>query len=269
MRADRGFTVIEIIVVIVIVLVLAAILVPVIFLARMKGREAQCKNNMKQIHLGLQMFRDDNVSQGKELNPHWLNNLIWDPPQWDQSDPDPSKRAKPLLQPKLLVCPLDGSKGKQGGKPDGPGIPQYDELDEYKYFMTEVTPPRDRRSSYMYEFNMARGCINWDWKSYVTLPSTVTDPDTFVDLDGAGAPSKWGEAKTAQMRYGDTYLNADEAGNPLPESMWRGYSPSRFPVLRCFWHTDKPNTSKPKILNLSYEGQVFLSGALWEKESLQ
>ncbi|MHC4200531.1 MAG: prepilin-type N-terminal cleavage/methylation domain-containing protein [Planctomycetota bacterium] len=134
MRADRGFTVIEIIVVIVIILVLAAILVPVIMAARVRSRRAECTNNMRQIHLALQMFRDDNISQGRELNPNWLNSLIWDPPGADENDPIPENRPKPLMNPQLLICPLDGSKGKQGGKPDMAGVDQYAELDEYAWF---------------------------------------------------------------------------------------------------------------------------------------
>ncbi len=294
MRADRGFTVIEIIVVIVIILTLAAILVPVLFIARRKGREAECLNNMRQIHLRLQMYRDDNISRGRELNPPWLNTLVWDNlvnPDYD-SNPgwDPASKAKPVMKQELLICPLDGSKGKHGGKPNVPGVDQYPELDEYDYFLKNrtgagiafpaplsSTATRERRCSYMYEFNMARGTLAWGWYPYVTLPGSILpngdpnpsfDPDAFVDLDGNKAgleATKWGEAKAAQMRYGDTYLNA---AFPLDSSKWHGYAESRFPVLRCFWHTDDPDTHRPKIANLSYAGQVFFSGSLWEEESM-
>lgn len=285
MRADRGFTVIEIIVVIVIVLVLASILVPVVLMVRRRGRETECLNNMKQIHLALQMFRDDNISQGRELNPDWLNTLVWDNPGKPDTNPDPLLNAKPTMAQELLICPLDGSKGKQGGKPDGPGIDQYEELDEYKYFsdLARFNPPRDRRSSYMYEFNMRAECTQWNWRSYIfdyMEGDAPADLDAFVELGRVGPDgdiisdpghTTWGEAKTAQMRHGDSWLNADPPGSGppyLPKSQWHGYADTRFPVLRCFWHTDDPNTNRPKIRNLSYAGQVFLSGAKWEEESL-
>lgn len=295
MRADRGFTVIEIIVVIVIILVLAAILVPVVFIVRRKGNEAKCMSNMKQIHLELQMFRDDHISQGKELNPNWLNNLVWDNPARPDSDSnpgwDPTSKAHPLKDPEILICPLDPSRGKQGGKPDGPGIPQYDELDEYKYFEQNrpraplsSTATRDRRSSYMYEFNMAAECLDeWPWRSYIfdyMEGDGPTDIDAFVEIGYVDPAtdrvvsepnrSTWGEAKAAQLRHGDSWLNADPpgSGNYLPKSQWHGYANTRFPVLRCFWHTDNPNTNQPKISNLSYAGHVFSSGAKWEEQSL-
>jgi hypothetical protein len=116
-------------------------------------------------------------------------------------------------------------------------------------------------------------CLTWDWQGFVTLPGADQpnfDPDAFVDLDGVTSGSeatKWGEAKTAQLRYGDGYINA-AFPDPADSSKWRGYDESRFPVLRCFWHTDDPGTHQPKISNLSYAGQVFPSGSLWEEESL-
>lgn len=268
MRQDRAFTLIEIIVVIVIITVLAGVLVPVVLRARRKGRETECMSNLRQIHLALQMFRDANIRKGKALNPPWLNTLIWDNPG--------AEHPKNLMKQELLICPLDDSEGKEGGKPPGPWA-QFEELDEYKWFSdpARFNPPVERPCSYMYEFNMAADC-SWGWwcgsEMSVTLPGYPDvdaepefDEHAFIDLDGNRGTSKWGEVKTAQMRYGDTYINASGIGSLLPESRWRGYPPSRFPILRCFWHTDNPDTNTAKILNLSYEGRTFRSGAFWEQ----
>jgi prepilin-type N-terminal cleavage/methylation domain-containing protein len=54
----RGFTWIELIVVLVIIAVLLGLLVPAILNSREQTRQAQCKNNMKQIGLGLQNYFD-------------------------------------------------------------------------------------------------------------------------------------------------------------------------------------------------------------------
>ena len=55
----RAFTLIELLVVIAIIALLAAILFPVFAQAREKARAAQCLSNLKQIGLGLSMYRGD------------------------------------------------------------------------------------------------------------------------------------------------------------------------------------------------------------------
>jgi prepilin-type N-terminal cleavage/methylation domain-containing protein/prepilin-type processing-associated H-X9-DG protein len=73
----KGFTLIELLVVIAIIAILAAILFPVFARAREKARSASCQSNLKQLALGMMMYKDDYDSKfpggmGVDATPGYL-----------------------------------------------------------------------------------------------------------------------------------------------------------------------------------------------------
>jgi len=58
-RVRRGFTLIELLVVIAIISLLMAILVPVLHKAREQGKDIVCRNNLRQIGLGANLYAED------------------------------------------------------------------------------------------------------------------------------------------------------------------------------------------------------------------
>jgi prepilin-type N-terminal cleavage/methylation domain-containing protein len=59
LQRKRAFTLIELLVVIAIIALLAGLLVPVLARAKEKARGAYCTNNLRQIGLGIEMYRQD------------------------------------------------------------------------------------------------------------------------------------------------------------------------------------------------------------------
>ncbi len=266
-RERRAFTLVEMVVTIAIIGLLAGLILPALWRARAKGRETDCRNNLKQFGYFLEMYRQDNDVDGYERNPPRLTYLYRIP------DGTPGGREGGYVkQLELFLCSSDKSDGGEGGKPPD-ASQQYDELDEPTIDPNDV-PLTDYSSSYMYEFAQTE-CVSWGGLAgpgtdCITLPDSAfiapNTPDAFVDLDDDTSMSTWEEVKYAQMRYGDTWWNGAVIGD---KSKWRGYPQTRFPVIRCFWHADDSNADNPRqVLNLSYMGHVFRSGAKWEWTAL-
>jgi prepilin-type N-terminal cleavage/methylation domain-containing protein/prepilin-type processing-associated H-X9-DG protein len=74
-RGTIGFTLVELLVVIAIIAILAAILLPVLDKAKVRGQAVRCLNNMKQLGTGWLIYADEN---GDRLALNW----VIPPPNW-------------------------------------------------------------------------------------------------------------------------------------------------------------------------------------------
>jgi prepilin-type N-terminal cleavage/methylation domain-containing protein/prepilin-type processing-associated H-X9-DG protein len=84
-----AFTLVELVVVIAIISVLAALLLPVLSIAKSSAHESTCRNNLRQMGLGLKMYVDENnnryppyagspgPSYGDETNVWWGGSVYW------------------------------------------------------------------------------------------------------------------------------------------------------------------------------------------------
>ncbi len=161
------FTLIELLVVIAIIAVLAGMLLPVLGKARSKARTAACMNNLKQVGLGIVMYRNDN----DEAMPYWTSRLY----------PDYVGNKQ------VYKCPMDGNPENTAAsawkqRPDGQFDEAYDRAGNTGLHVnpnTEVKP-----ISFFYEFSDAQ----------CSFPSPAG-----VSLS---APYSWADWKAAQMETG-------------------------------------------------------------------
>lgn len=74
----RAFTLLELLVVIAIITIIAAIVYPVLTLAKEAGRKSTCMNNVRSVSQAMQQYIGDNTNR----LPLWTINGEW---QWDQA----------------------------------------------------------------------------------------------------------------------------------------------------------------------------------------
>ncbi|HEY1790695.1 MAG TPA: prepilin-type N-terminal cleavage/methylation domain-containing protein [Verrucomicrobiae bacterium] len=128
-QSRRAFTLIELLVVIAIIAILAAMLLPVLNQARVRGQMAMCLNNFKQLQLCWHMYVADNNDY---LPPNFVNNGGAASNSWVVGDAQTDYTAANIengmlyqynKQPKIYQCPANTKTIQVTGlPPPGSGV---------------------------------------------------------------------------------------------------------------------------------------------------
>lgn len=89
-KGREGFTLIELLVVTAIIAILAAMLLPALSQARERARSVVCMNNLKQVGIAFEMYKNDFDSRCPD-NPNWKSKL------WEYVNDD--------MRDKISKCP--------------------------------------------------------------------------------------------------------------------------------------------------------------------
>lgn len=287
-RGPIGLTLVEVLVVVIIISMLVGLSLGVMARSRRDARIGTCKHNMQQFYVGIQMFDDDH-DRFRENYPARLTFLHYFKGTRSReylTNAAEEFSGEVYIGPKYLadarqfICPLDATRGREGGKPKKVKN-QYTETDEGPGRGAPALPNESPWSSYLYEFSEA--LCDW-WEDWVESPDGFPpygpyyDPDFDEwDTDAMEGDEEdeiidtnwdmrvtWQETKFYQQKFGDRWLH-DSFG------WYGGYPRSWFPVVRCFWHQRDSDVEafQKDILNLSMSGNLFTSGPIWEVVATQ
>ncbi len=234
----KQFTLIELLVVIAIIAILAAMLSPALSKAREKARQTSCMNQLKQLALAEQIYRDDN----HQAWSYWLSTLY----------PGYMPDEKTFICPNHTEDVADPHPYDNGSeyKCDGEGQCKFC-YDKEGTIGVHVNPNvgtgegQVKRVDYLYQMNDADVKEKKVWFVKSGNESKFENCVTMCDF------------KEGQLKHGDGYNDS--------------YEITTFPVISCFQHAKYRDGSKGNVnryapvLQISYAGNFFLSRVHWEE----
>ena len=233
----QAFTLIELLIVIAIIAILAGLLIPAITSARRSAMNTQDLNNLRQLGIGISMYRD--VVRNPNLNPSSLSHMF--KPGMPMSD----------ASPRILVSAFDPSQGKDrfSGRPLGGS------WGNYEYLLSPAV--EEYPISFFYETSGEEITnINDGWfETFFPIGTSLSDVSTWVNSEFNGGIITWMDYKLRQRRRGN---------------LGRNFPASDFPIIRSFhnyaWIGTTDEATIRQVLCVSWEGNTFWSTPYWESD---
>ena len=266
--AGRGFTLTEMLVVITVIMILAGLLLPALQRARRQGQDTACISNLGQFGKAIDAYGME-MPDALYYYPLWLTGMY------------KTEMGRSAMS---YVCPVDPSRGKQGGRPDIFTESQYPETNDGMQVFTgrDGTPNRktwvppenagvDKAEtafdlqasgtgalgcSYMYEWTWE--IVDWGKADKVAVHGYDDSPEL-----------RWHLVKKYSVTMQRDDPRCVHRGAPCGEFDCTDATPApniplMVPVVRCYWHlTQMPNIPRMEnnVFNLRAGGDVSRSTA--------
>src|SRR5688572_1264194 len=207
---QRAFTLIELLVVIAIIAILASLLLPCLSRARQTAENAVCRNNLRQMGIGLAMYVGD----------HSVYPLYGTPPN---AIPNLHRRYWPnLLKPYVGDTWPDSEWGKPGPPAPGRGLfacPGYNRVRGYYQGGREFNPGNSPLGAYGYNAPPEIELLPTGGKVRLFGLSNSLDPGMFpkaADLPGVLQPIPESEvvSPSQMIAFGDSVISQTLPNNP-------------------------------------------------------
>lgn len=124
--STAGFTLIELLVVVSIIAILAAMLLPAIGLVRGAARKLSCQSNLRQLHVGLQVYAGDNDGRMMWVINHGAGGVIWGTMLAEAMDlPNPDQPFTSRSQMGIFNCPANPTQVRGSSQALGTTMTSY------------------------------------------------------------------------------------------------------------------------------------------------
>lgn len=230
-RRPAGFTLIELLIVISIIAVLAGMLLPAVNLVRRQARDTQCSNNLHQLAIALEVYRQD-------WDTHFPKTLV------SMCD-DPSYG----LASKILLCPNDATRGTD---PTMHRNPSWDSGNDWASVLNET--PSSSHLPAVYPFGSSYDFEASGWQDAGKCPDWVISA---FDLTSAAGSTSWEDCKLHQAATGNQGSSFPPSVFPIIRCYWH-----------ADWGNSGINASTTmKVNNVALGFNIFWTTPYWEHDA--